>query len=90
MSDESTSVKPEWPMAIYVAVKILMNRGYLHNPEDVKIVRPGYKTILPCGIGDPDGPLKLNQLKWMAEKGKFYFCWHVGSYLRVNLKNGVY
>ena len=90
MSNESITVKPEWPMAMHDVVRILINRGYLHSPEDVKIVRPGYKPVLPCGRGGPEGPLKLNQLKWMAEKGKLYFCWYVGSYLSLNLKKGVY
>jgi len=89
MSNESIAVEPEWPMAMHDVVMILINRGYLHSPEDVTIVRPGYKPVSPCGRGGPEGPLKPNQLKWMAEKGKFYFCWYVGSYLRLNLKKGV-
>jgi hypothetical protein len=90
MSKESITVKPEWPMAIHDVVRILMNRGYLRRPEDVKIVRPGYDSILPCGSGSPEGPLKLNQLSWAAEKGKFYFCWYVGSYLSLSLNKGVF
>ena len=90
MSNESITVKQEWPMAMHDVVRILINRGYLHSPEDVKIVRPGYKPVLPCGRGGPEGPFKLNQLKCMAEKGKLYFCWYVGSYLSLNLKKGAF
>ncbi len=63
MCKESIKVKPEYPMAIHDVVRILMNRGYLHSPEDVKIVRPGYESIFPCGAGSLEGSLKLNQLK---------------------------
>jgi hypothetical protein len=90
MSKRSVTVKPEWTMAIHDVVRILMNRGYLHRPEDVQIVRPGYVSILPCGSGSPDGPLKLKQLSWAAEKGQFFFCWYVGSYLGLSLNKGVF
>ena len=90
MSNESITIEPEWPKAMHDVVRILINRGYLHSPEDVIIVRPGYKPVSPCGKGGTEGPLKLNQLKWTADKGKFYFCWYVGSYLRLNLKKGAF
>jgi len=90
MNSESVQVKPEWPLAIHDAIKILVNRGYLHASEDIEIVRPGHKSVIPCGEGDTKGPLKLNQLKWMAERGKFFFSWYIGSYLSLNIRKGVF
>jgi len=90
MSNESITIEPEWPKAMHDVIRILMNRGYLHSPEDVEIVRPGHKPVFPCSRGGPEGPIELKQLKWMAEKGEFFFCWYVGSYLSLNLKQGVF
>ena len=47
--DYEIPVQPEWTMAIYDSVRILMIRGYLHDPNDVKFDRATYKPVFPCG-----------------------------------------
>lgn len=86
--DNQNPVLPEWTTAIYDSIQILMKRGYLHSPNDVEFVRPGYKPISPCGQGGSDGPIDLNQLKWAAEKGDFWFLWYPGSYLKLGVHKG--
>ena len=88
MANESSPVLPEWITAIYDAVRILMARGYLHSPKDVEFVRPRYKPVFPCGQGSSEGPINLNQLKWAAEKGEFFFSWYKGTYLKLDINRG--
>ena len=88
METKSRTVQPELPMAIYDVVRILMDRGYLHSPNDVEFVRPRHKSVFPCGQGDSEGPIDLNQLKWAAENGEFFFCWYKGSFLKLGINKG--
>jgi hypothetical protein len=78
-------VLPEWTMAIYDSIRILMKRGYLHSPNDVEFVRPGYEPVFPRGKDGSEGPIDLSQLKWAAEKGDFWFDWYPGSFLRLEI-----
>lgn len=86
--NKSIEFKQEWSMAIYDAARILMARGYLHTSDDVEFVRPGHKAVFPCPTDGPEGPIDLHQLKWMDEKGKAFFCWYKGSYLKLKVNNG--
>jgi hypothetical protein len=89
MSNKSVAVKPEWTMAILDVVRILVNRGYLHRPEDVAIERQQHEPVFPCGKGGDEGPLKFNQLEACVKMGRFYFDWYVGSFLSLKLKKGL-
>lgn len=89
MFDQSKlSDKAELTKAIYFVIEKLLTRGYLHVPDDVEFVRPSYKSVLPCGKAFGAVPLDLNQLKWSADNGKFYFKWYEGSYLKLHLHRG--
>ena len=83
--DYTIQVQPEWTMAIHDCVRILMNREYLHDPNDVEFIRKPYKSVFPCGRGEP---IKLNQLMWAAKQGKFWFLWYKGSYLKLCINKG--
>jgi hypothetical protein len=81
----AASKNPEWTQAIYEAVRLLVERGYLHVPDDVEFVRPGYKSVFPCGKAYGSAPLDLSSLQWSAENGSFAFCWYGGTHLKLNL-----
>jgi hypothetical protein len=88
MANDATQVSPEWTMAIYDGIRILLKRGYLHSPRDVEFVRPRYKSIFPCPQISAEGLIDLGQLKWAAEKGDFWFVWYQGSFLKLNISKG--
>jgi hypothetical protein len=81
LSDSSELTK-----AIYFVIEKLMKRGYLHLPDDVEFVRPGYKSVFPCGKGHgQEGLLDLHQLMWASERGNFWFNWYKGTHLKLCL-----
>jgi hypothetical protein len=88
MANNSIQVSPEWNMAIYDSIRILLQRGYLHNTKDVEFVRPYYKPVFSCPHVGSEGLIDLGQLKWAADKGDFWFIWYQGSFLRLNLNKG--
>ena len=88
MMNNPIKVQPEWPMAIYDIIRILTKRKYLHSTNDVEFVRPGYKSVFPCRQGDSEGQIDLNQLKWAAEKGDYWFRWYPRSFLKLKIDKG--
>jgi hypothetical protein len=79
----------ELAKAIYFVTEKLVTRGYLHIPDDIEFARPGHKSVFPCGKAYGPVPLDLNQLKWVANNGKFWFDWYEGSYLKLHLHKGM-
>jgi hypothetical protein len=79
----------ELTRAVYAVVEKLVKRGYLHLSDDIEFVRPGHKSVFPCGKrNELEGSLDLSQLKWAAEHGSFWFLWYKGAYLRLEVHNG--
>ncbi len=72
MPDSNIIENPIQATALYYILVTLNDFGLLENdPLTVIIKRKEHAPVHPCGRGDQE--LKMNQVKWAHENGKFWF-----------------
>ncbi len=82
MADSNILENPIQATALYYILVTLNDFGLLENdPLTVAIEREERDPVYPCGRGDHE--LKMNQVKWANENGKF---WFLGSIKNLYIK----
>ena len=84
MADSNILENPIQATALYYILATLNDFRLLENdPLTVAIIRKERDPVYPCARGDQD--LKMNQVKWAHENGKFWFLGPIKK-LRIGLK----